>query len=207
MWLLIVFTIILETIGNAMTSDAYWNIGYLVVSFFALELILRIVFCPSRLKFFLDPLHLIDFICITQDLIFIALISTTSTTSVIGNGQNNNNGGGRTAGNSSGKYVINNNFQVKIGPAAGPSGSSPAGPAPGPGPAPAPPGGGPVGSVTLSTATSEALQKYHKIFRFFYIFKIFRYFSSLKILAYAIIKGWKALRKQLFNSNRSFWFI
>jgi hypothetical protein len=159
-----------------MSYTAYWNICYLGVSFFALELLLRVIFCPSRLNFFLDPLHLIDFICITQDLIFIALISTTSTTSVIGNGQNNNNGGGKNA----------------VKPSLG---SPAAGPGPAPGPAPGPPGAGPIGGFTLSSATSEALQKYNKIFRFFYVFKIFRYFSSLKILAQAIVKGWKALSK------------
>ena len=128
------FTVILETINNAMTSTAYWDICYLVVSFFSLELILRIIFCPSKLKFFIDPLHLIDFVCITQDLVFIALLSTTSTTSVIGNGQNNNNGGG--------KYVVSSSggSQVKILSSPAPAPSVPSGSGNQKGPAPAPPG-------------------------------------------------------------------
>ena len=177
------FTIVLETINNAMTSTAYWDICYLVVSFFSFELVLRIIFCPSKLKFFLDPLHLIDFICITQDLVFIALLSTTSTTSVVGNGQNNNNGG---------KSVVKRDIQVKALSTMSPASSGSQR-----GPAPAPPGGGPIGGVTLSTATSETLQKYNKILRFFYVLKIFRYFSSLRILAHAIVKGWKALGKRI----------
>jgi hypothetical protein len=181
------FTIVLETINNAMTSTAYWDICYLVVSFFSLELILRIIFCPSKLKFFLDPLHLIDFVCITQDLIFIALLSTTSTTSVVGNGQNNNNGG---------KSVAKRDIQVRA--LSTPSPSSVATSGSQRGPAPGPPGGGPIGGVTLSTATSETLQKYNKILRFFYVLKIFRYFSSLRILAHAIVKGWKALGNSYF---------
>ena len=116
-------------------------------SFFSLELILRIIFCPSKLRFFLDPLHIIDFICITQDLIFVVLISTTSSTSVIGNGNgnNNNNNNGGSSGNNGG-------------------------------PAP-PGGGPIAGGASLSSSTSKTIQKYNKILRFFYVLKIFRYFS------------------------------
>ena len=158
-WLLTISAIILETISGAMTSSAYWYIVYLVVSFFTLELILRIAFCPNKLKFFLNPLHIIDFCCITQDFIFMILLATTSTTTVVGAG-NNSNGG----------------------QSGGPSGG---------GQGPAPPGG--AGGASLDTSTSEALQKYNKIARFFYVCKIFRYFSSLKILAKALVRGWKPL--------------
>jgi len=157
-----------------MTSKAYWDICYLVVAFFGLELILRIVFCQHPLKFFMDPLQLIDFLVITQDLVFIVLISTTSSTTVIGNGDTNNNGGNSGSSGSS-------------------NSSSPAGNGP------APPGGGPVaGGVSLSTATSQSIQKATKIARFFYVLKIFRYFSSLKILALALARGWKAMSIHIF---------
>ena len=149
-----------------MTSAAYWDICYLVVAFFGLELIFRIFFCQNPLRFFIDPLQLIDFVIITQDLIFIVFISTTSSTTVIGNGNNNNNGGSSSSSNSSSS-----------------SGNGPA-----------PPGGGPIsGGVSLSTTTSQSIQKATKIARFFYVLKIFRYFSSLKILAFALVRGWKAM--------------
>jgi hypothetical protein len=159
------FTIILESISNAMTSTAYWNISYLAVAFFTFELLLRIVLCQNPLKFFTDPLQVIDCLVIMQDFVFIILISTTSSTTVIGNGNNKNNNAGSGSSNSS---------------------SSAAGPAP--------PGGGPLaGGVSLSSATSQSIQKATKICRFLYVLKIFRYFSSLKLLALALARGWKAM--------------
>lgn len=166
-------TIILETISGAMNSTAFWDICYLSIAFFGLELILRIIFCQSAFKFFVDPLQLIDFVVITQDIIFTILISTTSTTTVIGNGNNNNNGGnsGSSSSNSSGT-------------------------------GPAPPGGGPVpGGVSLSSSTSQTIQKVTKITRFLYVLKIFRYFSSLKILALALARGWKAMGNAITIQN------
>lgn len=142
---------ILESISGAMNATAYSDICYLTVSFFSVELILRIIFCPRKLKFFVDPLHLVDLFCILQDVVFVCLISTTSTTSVHRRSESK-------------------------------SASSPS-------------ERGPIGDVSLDAATSEALQKYNKKFRFFYVLKIFRYFSSLRILADAMKKGWKALGK------------
>jgi len=164
-----------------MNSTVYWDICYLVVSFFSLELLMRIIFCPNKLKFFTNPLHFIDFICITQDLVFVSLISTTSTTSVIGNGQSNNNNGAA-------KYVVKRQISS---PSSPPSLATPTFV----GPPNRPPGEGVFGGFTLNTATSETLQKFNKIFRFLYVLKIFRYFFSLRILAHAMLKGWKALSK------------
>ncbi len=171
-WLLLMLTIILETISGGMNSTAFWDICYLSIAFFGLELILRIIFCQSLFKFFIDPLQLIDFVVITQDIVFTVLISTTSTTTVIGNGNNNNGGSsGSSSTNSSGT-------------------------------GPAPPGGGPIpGGVALSTATSQIIQKVTKITRFLYVLKIFRYFSSLKILALALIRGWKAMGNAITIQN------
>ena len=131
----------------------------------------------------MDPLHVIDFMAITQDFVFIILISTTSSTSVIGNGSNHNNGGAGASNNGGGGTSTHMPVTAPhIGKRQ----------------APAPPGGGPAaGGVSLSTSASQDIQKYNKIFRFFYVLKIFRYFSSLKILAYAMAEGWKALRIKL----------
>ena len=177
-------TIILESVSGAMSVTAYWDICYLVVSFFAFELILRIFFCQNPLKFFVDPLQLIDFFVISQDLIFIILLSTTSTTSVIGNGQNSNNGGSSGSTNTSigrkrrlideatdpnGKFVKNmmSNVVNLIGnaPGSAPSGSSGSG-----GNGPAPPGGiaGSTG-VSIGSTASTSIQKATKICRFLYV--------------------------------------
>ena len=140
-----------------MNSTVYSDICYLTVSFFSVEFILRIVFCPRKLKFFVDPLHLIDLFCILQDVVFVSLISTTSSTSVHRRSESQ-------------------------------SASSPS-------------ARGPIGDVSLDAATSEALQKYNKKFRFFYVLKIFRYFTSLRILADAMTKGWKALGKMILKEK------
>ena len=165
-WLLLMCTIFLESISYAMTSTAYWDISYLSVAFFTLEILLRIFLCQNPLRFFTDPLEVIDCLVIMQDFVFIILISTTSSTTVIGNGNNNNNNGGSSSNSNSSS-----------------SGSGPA-----------PPGGGPIaGGVSLSSATSQSIQKATKICRFLYVLKIFRYFSSLKLLAFALARGWKAM--------------
>jgi hypothetical protein len=149
------FTIILESISNAMTSTAHWNITYLSIAFFSLELLLRIFLRQNPLKFFTDPLQVIDCIIIVQDFFFIILISMTSSTTVIGNGSNNNNIGSSSSNSSSGGAI--------------------------------------AGGLSLDSATSQSIQKATKICRFLFVLKIFRYFSSLKLLALALARGWKAM--------------
>ena len=58
-------------------------IEYVVFGLFTVDMIFRFIICPKKLKFFIDPFNIVDFISILPSYVFIAIINTTSKSTLI----------------------------------------------------------------------------------------------------------------------------